>query len=108
VVDYRVRANGCFFTCAYTRNRHLPWPLAGAHEGSPNYAEVIRRDGSVEQYAVVTALEVNAGDIIRIHTGNGGGHGNPAHRPHELVADDIANGLLTPERANEVYGFEQP
>ena len=22
VLDYRVRSNGCFFTCAYTRNKH--------------------------------------------------------------------------------------
>jgi N-methylhydantoinase B len=108
VLEYRVRSDGCFFTCAYTRNRHLPWPLAGGREGSPNYAEVIRRDGSVEEYAVVTALEVNEGDVIRIHTGNGGGYGDPARRPHELVADDIANGLLCVERAREIYGFEQP
>jgi N-methylhydantoinase B len=105
VLEYRVRSDGCFFTCAYTRNRHLPWPLAGGREGSPNYAEVIRRDGSVEEYAVVTALEVNEGDVIRIHTGNGGGHGDPRRRPRHLVADDIANGLLTPEHAREVYGL---
>ena len=42
VVEYRVRSNGCFFTCAYTRNIHRPWPQAGGLEGSPNYAEVIR------------------------------------------------------------------
>ena len=45
-VEYRVRANDCFFTCAYTRNKHQPWSQAGGREGSPNYAEVIRRDGS--------------------------------------------------------------
>jgi N-methylhydantoinase B len=106
VVEYRVRADGCFFTCAYTRNRHLPWALEGGNEGSPNRAEVIRSDGRVEQYAVVTALEVNEGDVIRIHTGNGAGHGDPGARPRELVADDLANGLLTPARAREVYGFE--
>ena len=49
VLDYRVRSNGCFFTCAYTRNKHKPWPLAGGREGSPNYAEVIRADGSIER-----------------------------------------------------------
>jgi len=37
VVDYRVRSDNCFFTCAYTRNRHKPWPLQGGREGSPNY-----------------------------------------------------------------------
>ena len=105
VVDYRVRSDGCFFTCAYTRNRHKPWPIDGGHEGSPNYVEVIRADGTVEQYAVVTALEVNKDDVIRIHTGNGGGYGDPKARPRELVLDDLENGLLSLERARSVYGF---
>jgi N-methylhydantoinase B len=105
VLEYRVRSDGCFFTCAYTRNRHKPWPLAGGHEGSPNYAEVIRRDGTVEQHAVVTALDVNEGDVIRIHTGNGGGYGDPRRRPRELVLEDVRNGLVTAARAEAVYGL---
>ena len=104
VLDYRVRSNGCFFTCAYTRNQHRPWALAGGREGSPNYAEVIRTDGTVEAYAVVTALEVNEGDVIRIHTGNGGGYGDPRRRPRELVLDDLRNGFVTEEQARVVYG----
>jgi N-methylhydantoinase B len=106
VLDYRVRSDGCFFTCAYTRNKHRPWPLAGGREGSPNYAEVIRRDGSVEEYAVVTALEVNEGDVIRIHTGNGGGYGDPRLRARELVLDDLRNGFLDPGSARTVYGTD--
>jgi N-methylhydantoinase B len=105
VLEYRVRSNGCFYTCAYTRNKHLPWALEGGLEGSPNYAEVIRADGTVEQHAVVTALEVNAGDVIRIHTGNGAGYGEPHRRPHELVLEDVRNGYLTAERAHDLYGI---
>ena len=104
LLDYRVRSDGCFFTCAYTRNKHPPWGLARGLDGSPNYAEVIRRDGSVERHAVVTALEVNEGDVIRIRTGSGGGYGDPRERPRELVLEDVRNGLLTPDRAREVYG----
>jgi N-methylhydantoinase B len=104
LLDYRVRSDGCFFTCAYTRNRHPPWGLARGLDGSPNYAEVIRRDGSVERHAVVTALEVNEGDVIRIRTGSGGGYGDPRERPREVVLEDVRNGLLTPDRAREVYG----
>ena len=66
---------------------------------------MIRRDGTSETYAVVTALDVNEGDVIRIHTGSGGGHGDPGARAHESIREDIENGLLTPERAHEVYGF---
>jgi N-methylhydantoinase B len=104
VLEYRVRANGCFFTCAYTRNRHRPWALGGGREGSPNRAEVIRADGTVEAYAVVTALEVNEDDVIRIHTGNGGGYGDPRRRPGELVREDLRNGFVTEEQARAIYG----
>jgi N-methylhydantoinase B len=106
VLEYRVRSNGCFFTCAYTRNKHKPWPLEGGREGSPNYAEVVRRDGTVEEYAVVTALEVNEDDVIRIHTGHGGGFGDPRSRPRERVLEDLKNGFVTADRAREVYGLE--
>jgi N-methylhydantoinase B len=105
VLDYRVRSNGCFFTCAYTRNKHRPWPLGGGCYGSPNYVEVIRVDGSVEEYAVVTALEVNAGDVIRIHTATGGGYGEPGRRRRELVLEDLRNGYVTEETARAVYGL---
>ena len=66
---------------------------------------MIRADGSVEQYAVVTALEVNTDDVIRIHTGNGGGFGDPRDRPREQVIEEIQNGLLTLEQARSVYGL---
>jgi N-methylhydantoinase B len=104
VVEYRVRNDGCFFTCAYTRNKHLPWAVDGGREGSPNVAEIIRTDGTVEEYAVVTALTVNEGDVIRIHTGTGGGYGDPRRREADAIAADVKNGLITPERAREVYG----
>lgn len=104
VVEYRVRNDGCFFTCSYTRNKHLPWAVDGGLEGSPNVAEVIRADGSREEYAVVTGLTVNEGDVIRIRTGNGGGYGDPRRRDPAAIDGDVRNGLLTPERAREVYG----
>jgi N-methylhydantoinase B len=105
-VDYRVRSDGCFLTCAYMRNRHPPWSLAGGREGSPNRVEVLRTDGSVEHHAVVTGLPVNEGDLIRIRTGAGGGHGDPRNRRRERVLDDVRNGYVTDDRAREVYGLE--
>ena len=107
VLDYRVRADGCYFTCAYTRNKHRPWPLHGGREGSPNYVEVVRADGRVEEYAVVTALELNEGDLIRIHTGSGGGYGDPRRRPRELVLADVRDGYVSEETARSIYGLEK-
>jgi N-methylhydantoinase B len=107
VLDYLVRSDGCFFTCAYTRNKHKPWSLHGGNEGSPNYVEVIRTDGSVETYAVVTALTVNEGDVIRIHTASGGGYGDPKKRSRELVLADLRDGYVTEETARTVYGIDE-
>ncbi|HZT15642.1 MAG TPA: hydantoinase B/oxoprolinase family protein [Gaiellaceae bacterium] len=106
LLDYRVRSDGCFFTCAYTRNRHRPWAQAGGNEGAPNYVEVLRRDGGVEEYAVVTALRVDEGDVIRIHTGSGGGFGDPRRRDAARVLEDVRNGFLDEARARDVYGVE--
>jgi N-methylhydantoinase B len=106
VLDYRVRSDGCFFTCAYTRHKHKPWALAGGHEGSPNYAEVIRKNGEREIYAVITALTVHKDDVIRIHTASGGGYGDPKKRDRQKVLEDIKNGFVSEARAKEVHGIK--
>ena len=67
---------------------------------------MIRADGAVESHAVVTALEVNENDVIRIHTGNGGGYGDPRRRARENVLEDLRNGFVTRARAAAVYGLD--
>lgn len=104
-LDYRIRVDDSFLTAGYTRSKILPWALAGGNEGSPNYVEVLRRDGSKERYSFVSGLTVNKDDVISIRTGTGGGYGDPKERDPEAVRNDIKNGFITAERAREVYGF---
>ena len=106
LVDYRVRSDGTFLTMGYTRARVPPWGLAGGADGTPNFIEVIRTSGKSERYAVATGVVLNAGDIIRIRTGNGGGYGDPTKRSLAAIAADIKNGYLTTERARAVYGYD--
>ena len=105
VMDYRIRRDDSFLTAGYTRSRILPWSMDGGREGSPNYVEVIRTDGSRESYAFASGVTVNTDDVIRIHTGIGGGVGDPKERDRAAVAEDIRNGFITPERARDVYGY---
>ncbi len=103
-LEYRIRTNDGFLTAGYTRSRIKPWALEGGLEGSGNYVEVFKTDGSQEVYSFVSGLPVNTDDVIRIVTASGGGYGDPKDRDAASVREDVKNGLLSAERAAEVYG----
>ncbi|MEE9429342.1 MAG: hydantoinase B/oxoprolinase family protein [Paracoccaceae bacterium] len=104
-LEYRIRTDNGFLTAGYTRSKIKPWALEGGAEGSGNYIEVIKPDGSEEHYSFVSGLTMNRDDVIRVVTSCGGGHGDPKKRDPNAVRADMKNGLLTPERAKEIYGI---
>ncbi|MGU7782658.1 hydantoinase B/oxoprolinase family protein [Burkholderia sp. PU8-34] len=104
VLDYRVRSDDTFLTCSYSRHKHVPWGIAGGRDGTPNYVEVIRADGTSERLAVANGKRLNSGDIVRVVTGNGGGYGDPGERADAAIAADLRDGYVRAERAREVYG----
>ena len=106
IVEYRVRGDDGEMTCGYSRARVPPWGLLGGRDGSVNYVEIERGDGSSEHHALATAVPVGRDDIIRIVTGVGAGFGDPKERDPEKVRDDLRNGFISPDRAREVYGIE--
>lgn len=107
-VHYRVRADRNFLSVGYTRSRIPPWGVDGGLDGSTNYVEVRRTDGTAERYSFATNVVVNTGDVVRVVTANGGGYGRPGDRATDDIARDIRNGYLTLDRAAEVYGYSTP
>ena len=103
-LDYRVRSDGTFLTCGYTRSKILPWGLEGGRDGSANYVEVVRADGHTERHSMVSGLMLKQGDVIRVRTGSGGGYGDPSERGREAVIEDVRNGYLSAELADKIYG----
>jgi N-methylhydantoinase B len=104
VMDYRIRADKGFLTAGYTRSKFPAWAMDGGHEGSPNYVQFIPKKGKPQRYAFVSGLETNTDDVIRVVTGNGGGIGDPKKRDPAAVRRDVKNGLISAERAKEIYG----
>jgi N-methylhydantoinase B len=105
-LDYQVRSDGSFLTCGYTRSQVPPWGHADGVDGSLNYIEVVRSNGTTERHSMVSGLAVNRGDVIRVRTGAGGGYGNPQERTREAVVDDVRNGYLSTALADEIYGVK--
>jgi N-methylhydantoinase B len=106
-LEYRIRSDNAWFTAAYTRSIVPPWPLNGGRPGSSNYVEILRKDGSVEKYSVVSGLTLQTGEVIRVMTGTGAGWGDPAERDIELIEDDLKNGYITREQADKYYGYSE-
>ena len=42
---------------------------------------------------------------MRIHTGGGGGYGDPKRRNRDRVRIDVMRGYVTPKAAREIYGL---
>ena len=105
VMDYRLRADNGFLTAGYTRSKFPAWGVDGGRDGSPNYIEFRPKGGTPQRYAFVSGLVTNTDDVIRVVTGNGGGLGDAKARDRALVERDIKNGLISRERAREVYGI---
>ena len=105
VMDYRVRAANGYLTAGYTRSKFPAWAMEGGADGSPNLVEFCPTTGEPTRHAFVSGLATQPGDVIRVITGNVGGYGNPRLRDPARVSADVKNGLITPERAAEVYGW---
>jgi N-methylhydantoinase B len=106
VLDYRVVAEEAFITYAASRTISRPWAQQGGEEGSNNYLQILRNDGSVERHHMCTAVRAVKGEIFRLTTATGGGFGDPRQRDRDLVALDLKNGYITSEQAVEHYEFE--
>ena len=84
----------------------MPWSLEKGNEGSANYIEIIKKDGQTEKVSNVNGLILNVDDVIRIHTANGAGYGDPKKRDRKSIEADIKNEYITPEQAKKYYNFE--
>lgn len=103
VLEYRIRTENGFVTAGYTRSKVKPWALEGGEEGSGNYVEVIKPEGT-ERYSFVSGLGLTTDDVVRVVTSCGAGFGDPKKRSADKVAEDIKNGYVSAERAADIYG----
>lgn len=104
-IDYRILADGSFMTCGYTRSVIPPWGLEQGAEGTPNYVEVVSKDGVRQRYSMASGITLNAGDLVKVRTGAGGGYGCARQRDPAAVRDDLKNGYVDAASAHSVYGL---
>lgn len=92
-----------YLTSTVERTKNAPWGLSGGTPGRPNSVEVVLPDGTTASYAKTTRLKLPAGAVVHLHTGGGGGFGDPAERDPRDVARDLRDGYITPAHAQAHY-----
>lgn len=111
-----LRATSVPITASQCSDRHevRPWAIFGGQEGG-NGGTLIQSTGSDdwltvrEIYGKVSSskyanITLQPGDRVKLTTPGGGGYGDPAQRDAAAIAEDVAEGYISPESAARDYG----
>lgn len=86
-------------------------PARGARGGGDGYAAaatLIRKGAEPEILPNIGVLRLSGGDVVVSVGTGGGGYGPPDRRPEAAVAVAMEDGLLSVERAENIYGVRAP
>ena len=86
------------------RHRFSSWGVAGGRAGAVNGNDSLVPNAPKRDIGKRTVYRPELHEVIRLWSGGGGGYGDPFTRDPAAVAHDVAAGLVSRERAREVYG----
>ncbi len=82
-----------------------PFGAQGGKPGTLNKIELIYPDGHVYRCKSKDMIDgIPSGTMYYQEAGGGGGYGDPRLRPASLVAGEVRNGIISLQKAREVYG----
>ncbi len=105
--EVRILGQRAMLSVLSEKNIIPPYGVDGGGDGEANRYTVVRGDEMIEPSPVpgkVSGFPLHRGDIVRIETSGGGGHGDPLRRDPEKVRLDVRRDYLTAEAARHRYG----
>ncbi|HEV8306912.1 MAG TPA: hydantoinase B/oxoprolinase family protein [Methylomirabilota bacterium] len=106
--EIRVLAPGAQLSVLSERNLLPPYGVCGGRPGAPNRFYVLRDGAAIEPSPLpgkVSGFPLQAGDVVVMESSGGGGYGDPLERDLGVAARDVAEGLVSLERADAAYGL---
>lgn len=85
----------CRLSLWFERHETPSWGLEGGADGAPPEVWVTRPGGARELLLKCNALAVEAGTVIEVLTGGGGGWGDPSERDPQSEAEDRRLGVTS-------------
>jgi N-methylhydantoinase B len=100
---YRILEDEVTFNSYSDRFKFAPWGLFGGGKAK-NSRFTIERDGESISLPSKGNVVLKKGDRLIIETAGGGGYGDPLKRDRDLLAREVAQGLISASEAAEIYG----
>jgi len=92
----RPRGHVAGFSGQGERFRNAPWGVFGGSSGGTGRFLLRRADGSEELLPTKASfIEVQPDEALIVETAGAGGYGDPASRPQEALAEDLASGKFS-------------
>jgi N-methylhydantoinase B len=87
----------------YLASERVRHPCFGVVDGQSGSAGKVQKNGQPQFPKGKVVLKT--GERLEVETPGGGGWGRTSERSGELVASDIAEGLISPKAARETYRY---
>jgi N-methylhydantoinase B len=81
-----------------------PRGVVGGLDGTSAWAEIVTAAGDARRITSSALHRASPGDVLTVASSGGGGYGDPRERDPAAVREDVLDGLLSVDRAREVYG----
>lgn len=105
VREWRLESDSGKLGAHFERFRFPPHGVHGGQPGSLSSMTITHPDGSrTALRSKISGIPLKRGDIVTIETSGGGGFGDPLKRDRQRIAKDLADGMVTPEKAASLYG----
>jgi N-methylhydantoinase B len=104
---FLILADDTNFATYMDRVRFRPYGLFGGTDAQCTRCEIVRDDRIIKVKSK-DKVDLRNGDILTLYTAGGAGYGPPAERDSALIARDIAQGYVSAEVAQRVYGRVGP
>ncbi|MDE3100796.1 MAG: hydantoinase B/oxoprolinase family protein [Chloroflexota bacterium] len=106
--DYQVLGEEVHCSLVSEKSNDRLWGLCGGHAGARG--RFVVNEGTPRQWepdsSKLAAIELTRGETLSVQTGGGGGFGDPAERPIDIVVREVSEGRLTIHGALEDYGVQ--
>ena len=101
--DYTFPGHAPSFSILSDKARYAPWGLFGGGKARPA-RYILNPENQARVLPSKITLQLEPGDVVSVQTPGGGGCTPAWQRPPALVAEDVALGKVSLERARQVYG----